>query len=141
MSADVPDRRVVSVSLAPVAYSYSSDERQIQIHHHVEDAFGFGVVRTVAKVGSSRARAEAFSVPVLSLLDDNGMAPAFTRADWETFKREADQAFDAFERSWPSSAAAPDGDRLVCTCPRESAVAVDPERPHREGCPRFGLKP
>jgi hypothetical protein len=138
---------IVAVRYQAGAHHYSSDDRNVQIVHRVKDSFGFERDRVVAKVWSARGGGDAFSEPTLDLVEDNqGMRPRFTRAQWETFKREGDAAFDAFETAWPPSAA-PEGDRLVCNCPRESSsraelvdgVAVDVW--HRVGCPRYGLTP
>ena len=49
---------------------------------------------------SRRSNDAPFSPPRLRL-----ELPDYSRAEWERIKREVDQAFDAFEKTWPADSA------------------------------------
>ena len=94
---------LVAVTYAPRVHFYCHDNRAIEIRHRLRDAFGFERDNAIAKVWSARSLSDQFSPPKLSLLDNQGSYPNFTRSQWEAFKREGDRAFDAFEAEWPLS--------------------------------------
>lgn len=92
-------------ALAPSATHHSSARRTIEVKHLVDknvargETYGSEII--ACQVESHQSNGGAFSPPRVYFGCNGAALSSFTRGEWDRIKREVDQAFDAFERTWP----------------------------------------
>lgn len=104
MSNEIPEQ-YPRTSLTPSSSHHSSARRTIEIRHLVDknaargETYGTEII--ACHVESHQSDGGAFSPPRVYFGCNGAALSSFSRAEWERIKREVDQAFDAFERTWP----------------------------------------
>lgn len=104
-------RSVAIVMLRPPPLGYADPDTPIETE--------------VATIAAGSNNGATFGPPTLSsCLDNNGNPFAFTHEQWEDFKREAADAWNVYEATWPTA-----GDIAECLSGQRHKIDVMPPEP------------